>query len=225
MVRILKIEFKLSAVTAKQADVDARPQIAFAGRSNVGKSTLLNALANQRHLAKVSNTPGATRMINLFLVNDAFYFADLPGYGYAKVARSVKEEWGRELENYLATAKRLAGVVAIFDARREMTPEDGQLVDWLAHMSRPIIPVITKIDKLRKNELAKSAAAWRRALAGRTACDPVLFSGLDQTGKSDLLKRIGEMVDGRYVIKAPAEPADAAPPETAMDDDGTDDTP
>ena len=193
--KINTIVFKLSAATAAQADVDARPQIAFAGRSNVGKSSLLNALANQRQLAKVSAQPGRTQMINLFLVNDSVYFADLPGYGYAKVPMKVKDEWGKQLEDYLAHEPRLAGVVAIFDLRRDLGPLDIQLLDWLNALGRPVLPVLTKCDKLKKNERIRQVQRWVAALEPYSPLKPIVFSAEDHTGKGELLVALDGLVD------------------------------
>lgn len=188
-----QITFIKSAVKASEAVPDKRPHIAIAGRSNVGKSSLLNTMAAQRQLARVSKTPGRTRQINLFLVNDEFYFADLPGYGYAKAPRPMKEEWGREISRYLDQAENLRGVVTIFDIRRDLRPLDIDLLGWLNEIGRPIIPVLTKCDKLRKNELQKQTGAWRRALKEFSPfCAPIQFSSLDRTGREPLLKAFEE---------------------------------
>jgi GTP-binding protein len=201
--KIQSVVFKISAQKAEQADVDALPQIAFAGRSNVGKSSLLNALAHQRQLARVSNTPGRTQSINLFLVNDKFYFADLPGYGFAKVPKKMKEQWGRQVQAYLADAPNLAGVVCIFDVRRTLREDDLDLLAWLAQQERPVLPVLTKVDKLKRNELNKQLKRWRTDLEDRAGCKPVQFSATNRTGKPELLTKMEAMLNGELEAASP----------------------
>jgi len=135
-----------------QLPKDARPQIAIAGRSNVGKSSLLNQLMGDKKLAKVSSTPGKTRSLNFFLVNDSFYFVDLPGYGYAKVPKHVSKSWGELVEGYLTTEKRLIGLVMLLDCRREMNDDDHMLLGWLVDRALPVLMVITKTDKISRHQ-------------------------------------------------------------------------
>ena len=150
--KILSAEFISSAVGPKQFPADKRPQIAFAGRSNVGKSSLINALVHRKNLVKTSATPGKTQMVNFFLVNKEFYFVDLPGYGYARVPKGVTDSWAQMIESYLKNSSDLRAVVVLLDIRRRPDERDRRLFEWLAHYNIPAIPVMTKADKLKRQE-------------------------------------------------------------------------
>ena len=175
----------------QQIPKDTRPQIALAGRSNVGKSSLLNRMVGRKGLAKVSGTPGKTRSLNFFLVNGAFYLVDLPGYGYARVPKEVKDSWGKLIETYLRTASTLAGLVLLLDCRREPTPEDMQLLEWLAARELPALLALTKADKLTRNQLARQEAMMEREL-GLSAIATSVKSGV---GKIDLVRAITDLVE------------------------------
>src|SRR5512136_2677328 len=141
--KILSAEFVTSAAGPKQFPVDSRPQIAFAGRSNVGKSSLINALLNRKSLVKTSATPGKTQLINFFLINNEFYCADLPGYGYAKAPREVVDAWAPLIEGYLKETPQVRVVVVLLDIRRQPDERDGRLIEWLRHYDVPAIFVLT----------------------------------------------------------------------------------
>jgi GTP-binding protein len=162
--KILTAEFVTSAAWPKQFPVDSRPQIAFAGRSNVGKSSLINAFLNRKSLVKTSATPGKTQLINFFLINNEFYCVDLPGYGYAKAPRSVVDAWAPMIEGYLRDAPQIRAVVVLLDIRREPDERDRRLVDWLAHYDVPAFYVLTKADKVKRGEAAKARQAVAKAL-------------------------------------------------------------
>jgi GTP-binding protein len=162
--KILSAEFVTSAAWPKQFPVDSRPQIAFAGRSNVGKSSLINAFLNRKSLVKTSATPGKTQLINFFLINDDFYCVDLPGYGYAKAPRSVVDAWAPMIEGYLRDAPQIRAVVVLLDIRREPDARDRRLVEWLAHYDVPAFYVLTKADKVKRGEAAKARQAVAKAL-------------------------------------------------------------
>jgi GTP-binding protein len=134
------------------------PEVAFAGRSNVGKSSLLNLLLRRRKFARVSNTPGRTREINFFKVNDAFVLVDLPGYGYARVSKERRHEWRPLIEGYLRQATQLRGVVLLIDIRRDPTAEDRQMLEFLADIGVPTLVVVTKVDKLSRQAVATRVA-------------------------------------------------------------------
>lgn len=140
------------------------PEIAFAGRSNVGKSSLLNRLVRRKAFARVSKTPGRTREINFFSVNDAFVLADLPGYGYAQIAKSRRAEWKPLIEGYLRRSPTLRGVVQLLDARRTPSADDLQMLDFLADLEIPTIVVVTKVDKLSPTAVSPTLAALARTL-------------------------------------------------------------
>jgi len=165
------------------------PEIAFSGRSNVGKSSLLNRLVGRKKLARVSRTPGRTREINFFRVNDSFVMADLPGYGYAKVSKARKAEWRPLLEGYIAKTPQLAGVVQLLDMRREPSEDDVAMLDFLAELGMPTIVVLTKSDKLTRAAAAKQADAIARSLL----LDPeqtIPFSAVTGEGRDDLASAI-----------------------------------
>ncbi len=161
---------------------DGRPQIAFAGRSNVGKSTLLNELVGRKNLAIVSKTPGRTRMINFFLIDERYFLVDLPGYGYARVPEKMKIGWGKAVEGYLNGVKNLKGLILLLDCRRDITDYDRMLVDYLDDRRINYIIVLTKGDKLSKSRLMLKAQQTETDLK-RT---PFLFSSLTGLGRKYL---------------------------------------
>lgn len=154
--KILSAEFIISAVAPKQFPINKKPQIAFAGKSNVGKSSIINALLHRKNLVKTSQTPGKTQLINFFLINEAFYFVDLPGYGYARVPYAVTDAWAPMIEGYLKGSPTLAAVVVLLDSRRTPDDQDLQLIDWLRQYNIPAIYVLTKIDKLNRQEIDRA---------------------------------------------------------------------
>jgi GTP-binding protein len=165
------------------------PQVAFAGRSNVGKSSLLNALFG-RKLAAVSKTPGKTRTLNYYLVNQQLLFVDLPGYGYAQVPRGERQSWGREITSYLLEERRLGLVVGLVDPRIPTSPLDMELVRFIGEAGHPLLVVATKADQLSRGGAA--AAAQRIAKDLGLEEPPLLFSALKRTGKRELLAAIQE---------------------------------
>lgn len=165
------------------------PEIAFAGRSNVGKSSLVNVLVNRKNLVRTSSTPGRTQLINFFQVNDDFMLVDLPGYGYAKVPLAVKKDWRPMMETYLAKRKNLKAVILILDIRRVPVEEDLQMLTWLRAFSIPPIVVITKCDKLSKNERAKQSAIIAARL-GLEKGELNFFSALSKEGRDGIWSRI-----------------------------------
>lgn len=154
--KILSAEFIISAVAPKQFPTDNKLQIAFAGKSNVGKSSIINALLHRKNLVKTSQTPGKTQLINFFLINENFYFVDLPGYGYARVPYSVTDAWAPMIEGYLKGSPRLAAVVVLLDSRRTPDDRDTRLIEWLRQCDIPAIYVLTKIDKLNRQEIEQA---------------------------------------------------------------------
>jgi len=164
------------------------PQVAFSGRSNVGKSSLINVLLRRTRnkIARVSQTPGKTRALNFFNVNGEFFLVDLPGYGYAKVPESMRADWRRLMEWYLGESGKVAGVVHLVDARRPPTPDDRQMVDYLATLELPTLVVLTKMDKLKRSQRAKAVTAAQEALhLDREQLVP--FSAKTGEGRDELL--------------------------------------
>ncbi|MRR34134.1 YihA family ribosome biogenesis GTP-binding protein [bacterium] len=182
-------EFIKSAVFPDQYPESDLPEVAFAGRSNVGKSSLINTLVNRKSLVRTSRTPGRTRLINFFAVNSQFVLADLPGYGFASVPLAVKREWGTMIETYLARRKNLRGVVLILDVRRVPSREDLSMHQWLKSYSIPTLLVINKCDKVSRNERARQAAVIARTLEV-PGNEFVFFSALSREGKENLLERL-----------------------------------
>ena len=169
------------------------PEVAFAGRSNVGKSSLLNRLVRRKAFARVSNTPGRTREINFFKVNDQFVLADLPGYGYARIAKERKAEWLPLIEGYLRTSTTLRGVVQLLDARHDPSNEDLQMLDFLAEIEKPTIVVLTKIDKLKAREIPERVKAI--AVALRLEDDQIIsFSAETNQGRDELAEALVALV-------------------------------
>jgi GTP-binding protein len=186
-------EFIKSATQPSHYPPPDLPEIAFAGRSNVGKSSLINVLVNRKSLVRTSSTPGRTQLINFFLVNSVFTLVDLPGYGFAKVPLAVKKQWGPMMETYLARRESLRGVVLILDVRRTPTPEDRQMLDWLRAYGIPPVLVVTKCDKVSKNERAKQAALIAREL-GVTVRELSFFSTLSREGVDAIWQRLEELI-------------------------------
>lgn len=173
--KILSAEFVTSAAKPKQFPSDGRPQVAFAGRSNVGKSSLINAVLNRRSLVKTSATPGKTQLVNFFLINGQFYCVDLPGYGYAKAPRSVVDAWAPMIEGYLKDATQLRMVVVLLDIRRKPDARDMRLVEWLAHYGLPAYFVLTKADKVSRREAVN---AQREIAGGLGLAGPALLTSV-----------------------------------------------
>ena len=182
-------EFIKSAVKPAHYPEPGLSEIAFAGRSNVGKSSLIYPLLNRKRLVKTSATPGRTQLINFFTVNDAFAFVDLPGYGYARVPSQVRKTWGPMIETYLSTRKTLAAVVLIMDLRRTPGQAEGEFIDWLAHFSIPRILVTTKADKLSKTRQKKQL----QLIADSLSLSPdglILFSAKTGLGRDTVWEAI-----------------------------------
>ncbi|MDY0189874.1 MAG: ribosome biogenesis GTP-binding protein YihA/YsxC [Desulfuromonas sp.] len=181
------------------------PEIAFAGRSNVGKSSLLNVLIQRKSLVRTSSTPGRTQLINFFDLNGELALVDLPGYGFAKVPMAVKTQWGPMVRTYLQSRTTLAAVVMLFDVRRVPRAEDLQLLDWLEEFSIPTIPVITKIDKVTRNTRRKHIEPIIAA-TGLPAEAFTLFSALSKEGREEIWERLEVAVEN-MVEEMELEPA------------------
>ena len=182
-------EFMKSATAPAHYPLSDLPEVAFAGRSNVGKSSLINTLVNRKNLVRTSRTPGRTQLINFFSVNGQFVLADLPGYGFASVPLAVKRDWGPMIETYLERRENLRCVVLFLDVRRIPSREDLLMFHWLRNYSIPTVPVINKCDKVSRNERARQAAVISRTL-DVPADEFVLFSALSREGKENLWDRL-----------------------------------
>ncbi len=195
-----KLILENTAYTLEQLQGLRVPQIALAGRSNVGKSSLVNALAGCKGLAKTSSTPGKTRSINFYRVDpDSYYVVDLPGYGYARCSKVEREKWARMIKTYLTQTPAVCGIAVLLDSRLSPQKLDQELVAFAAHAGIPILPVLTKADKCKQQERAKRQREWRELLGGIT---PLLFSSKTGMGKEQLWQALSQLVP-----KAAASPS------------------
>ncbi len=201
-----RARFATSAARLEQLPPPGPPEVAFVGRSNSGKSSAINVLANQRRLAFSSRTPGRTRLINLFALPDPLdpeaalgYLVDLPGYGYAAVAREAKADWAEMLGRYLRDRSSLAAVVLMLDIRRGLTEQDRQLVNWIAPTGRPVLTLLTKADKFAYGQRVKAVAAIRRELQEIGALAVVPFSATHRIGLEEAGQRIEHWISPQFV--------------------------
>ncbi|WP_435924400.1 ribosome biogenesis GTP-binding protein YihA/YsxC [Paenibacillus sp. DYY-L-2] len=188
--KVTKAEFVISAVGPNQYPEDALPEIALAGRSNVGKSSLINRMIQRKNLARTSSTPGKTQHLNYYRINDELYFVDVPGYGYAKVSKSQREVWGKMIEKYLTEREPLRLVLLIIDVRHPPTKDDELMYDWLKHFDLPVCVVATKADKIPKSKWQKHLKVIREGLVLRAGDPIILFSSEEGIGKDELWTHI-----------------------------------
>ncbi len=192
--KIRSAEFVTSATRPSQYPPADLPEIAFAGRSNVGKSSLINTLVNRKHLVKTSSTPGRTRLLNFFNINDTVGFVDLPGYGYARVPESIRKKWGPMIETFLSKRETLKGIVVIMDIRRTPGTEEFDLIRWLDYYKIARILVVTKADKLSKNKQVKEVNTIIRTLSVQKD-EVILFSAKTRLGKDAVWEAILALID------------------------------
>ena len=199
--KIVAAEFLLSAVSPRGFPPPYLPEVAFAGKSNVGKSSLINALLNRKRLVKTSSVPGKTQAINFFLINGTFRFVDLPGYGFAKVPQAVRRGWEGLISGYLQARPCLRGVVVILDARHDPGALDRQLKVWLEEAHVEALYVANKVDKLKRSQVSARLRAMGEALD--LSEPPLACSAVTSTGRLELWRRLGEWV--REPVKAVKE--------------------
>lgn len=193
---IKKAEFVVSNTDPNKCPTTRLPEFAFIGRSNVGKSSLINMLVNRKNLAKISATPGKTQTINHFLIDDAWYLVDLPGYGYASVGRSARQAWPLMIENYIKKRETLQNTFVLIDSRLEPQANDLDFVNWIGKQELPFSLVFTKTDKLSKGAVAKSAQSWADRLSQTWEELPPIFltSAEKKTGRDELLTYINSIL-------------------------------
>lgn len=191
--KVTSAEFAKSAARPDQYPKDGRPEVAFAGRSNVGKSSLLNTLLHRKELARTSKKPGKTRLVNFFNVNDSVYFVDLPGYGFAQVSKSVRERWARLINSYVYDRPELKLACHLVDARHEPTRRDHDLLALLDDAEIPTLLVATKVDKLKSSEKARLTARLRRAFSLDEDALIVPYSSVTKEGLDELWGVIDEL--------------------------------
>ena len=192
--KIKKSDIEAVAVKPSQYPPDNLKEIAFAGRSNVGKSSLLNLITGRKKLAKVSGSPGKTRTINFYLINDAFRIVDLPGYGYAKVSKSVSQDWGAMMEKYLQGRENLIKVIQLVDIRHQPSKQDIEMYEYLRYYGLDGIVVATKADKVSKNQIPKKIKQIRQTLGLGKEDIVIPVSALKRTGYEELLDVIEELL-------------------------------
>lgn len=181
--QVHQTEIVISAVRPEQYPATQIPEIALAGRSNVGKSSFINTLINRKNLARTSSKPGKTQTLNFYLIEQAFHFVDVPGYGYAKVSKTEKAKWGQMIETYLTEREQLQAVISVVDARHEPSKDDIQMYQFLKYYDIPTIVVATKIDKIPRGKWNKHESMIKKALDFQSEDDFILFSAETKHGK------------------------------------------
>ena len=181
---------------------NTKPEIAFAGKSNVGKSSLINALMNRKNLARTSGQPGKTQTINFYNINDELYLTDLPGYGFAKVSQAEKEKWGRMIENYLHTSKQLRAVFLLVDIRHDPSANDKMMYDWMVYQGFHPIIIATKLDKIKRSQIQKQVKAVKTGLNVQPGTIVIPFSAETKQGREEIWDLVDE------ILAAPKQPED-----------------
>lgn len=193
---ITTADFVISNTNPSLCPAPNKKEFAFIGRSNVGKSSLINLLVNRKNLAKTSSTPGKTQTINHFIINNAWYLVDLPGYGYASISRSKSQSWGPMIEMYLKKRTNLMTTFVLLDPRLEPQPIDLDFIQWMGTQGIPFSLVFTKVDKISRGQLAQTRTLWENKLSASWEELPLMFmtSATDQRGKDELLAYIESLL-------------------------------
>jgi len=193
-VKIKSAEIVISAVSKAQYPENSLPEIALAGRSNVGKSSFINKMLNRKNLARTSSKPGKTQTLNFYLINEAFYFVDVPGYGYAKVSKTERAKWGNMIESYLTGRHELKSVILIVDLRHPPTNDDVLMYQFLKHYLIPVIVIATKADKIPRGKWEKHAKVVKEKLAIEKEDPVIIFSSETGVGKEEVWQVIGKWI-------------------------------
>ena len=180
-------------ITSKMPET-GRPEVAFAGKSNVGKSSLINGLMNRKSLARTSSQPGKTQTINFYNINKFMYLVDLPGYGYAKVSENEKKKWGKMIENYLHTSKQLKAVFLLIDIRHEPSANDKMMYEWIVYQGYDPIIVATKLDKIKRSQIQKSVKMVKEGLNVKPGTKIIPYSALTKQGRDEIWELMDELV-------------------------------
>lgn len=188
--KVTKAEIVISAVAPKQYPSEGLPEFALAGRSNVGKSSFINKMINRKALARTSSKPGKTQTLNFYLINEFFHFVDVPGYGYAKVSKTERAAWGKMLETYFSERENLKAALLIVDIRHQPTADDQTMYDFFKHYQIPVIVVATKLDKIKKGQVAKQIKQVRETLDLDSSDQIIPFSSETAQGKEEAWKAI-----------------------------------
>ena len=183
---IKSVELEIVCGVTSKIPLTDKPEIAFAGKSNVGKSSLINGLMNRKSLARISGQPGKTQTINFYNINNCMYLVDLPGYGYAKVSVAEKEKWGKMIENYLHTSKQLKAVFLLIDIRHEPSANDKQMYEWIVYQGYEPIIIATKLDKIKRSQVAKHISMIRKGLEVKPGTEVLPYSALTKQGREEI---------------------------------------
>lgn len=192
--KVTKAEIEISAVSQAQYPKSNLPEIALAGRSNVGKSSFINKIIGRKNLVRTSSKPGKTRTLNFYTINEAFYFVDVPGYGYAKVSKTEREKWGRMMEEYFETREQLQLVIQIIDIRHQPTNEDIQMVDYINYLDIPLLIIATKLDKIAKNKRSQRLNQIKQVFADVEGLTIIPFSAVTNENKDLIWNEIKRYV-------------------------------
>ncbi len=203
-VDINKSRYELTAVKPDQYPASEMPEIALVGRSNVGKSSIINTLLNRRGLARISSSPGKTRGINFYNIDDTLYFVDLPGYGFAKVSKEERASWGRMIETYLNKRKQLKMVLMLVDIRHQPTADDRMMYDWITGMELPHLVVATKMDKISRGQVQGRLSDIRKTLGIKAGVGLIAYSSETRQGRDQVWKEIEQAITEQAVIAPPA---------------------
>jgi len=193
--KIKNLELETVCGITSKLPVNECPEIAFAGRSNVGKSSLINSLVGRKSFARTSSQPGKTQTINFYKINDAFYFTDLPGYGYAKVSVETRAKWGKMIEKYLRMSKQLRSVLLLVDIRHEPTANDVQMYEWIVASGYTPIVIATKADKISRGQIQKQIGILRKTLGAKQDIQFIPFSALSKQGVDEVWAVIEEVLE------------------------------
>ena len=193
---IKQVSLDIACGITSKVPQTGKPEVAFAGKSNVGKSSLINALMNRKSLARTSSQPGKTQTINFYNVNEAFYLVDLPGYGYAKANESVKAQWGKMIERYLRSSRQLRAVFLLIDIRHEPSANDRQMYQWICHQGYHPIIIATKMDKLNRSQIPKAVKTVREGLETEKDTVIIPFSAQTKQGREEIYDVIDSLLAG-----------------------------
>lgn len=202
---VIKSSLIITAGNKSQFPEGDIPEIAFAGKSNVGKSSLINAIINRKALARTSGQPGKTQTVNFYNIQDVLTFVDLPGYGYAKVSKTERERWGKLIEDYLSNRPNLKQVVLLVDIRHEVGENDKIMFDWLAHYHSEVLVILTKADKLKRSQLQKHVSMIRKGLNLRPTDVIIPFSAETKQGKEDIWAKLDQLLVQEKEVAVEAE--------------------
>lgn len=199
---IKKVELETVCGYTSKLPENTKPEIAFAGKSNVGKSSLINALMNRKSLARTSGQPGKTQTINFYNVNDLMYLTDLPGYGFAKVSQKEKEKWGQMIENYLHTSQQLRAVFLLIDIRHDPSANDRQMYEWMVYQGFHPVIIATKLDKIKRSQVAKQVKAIKVGLDVEPETIIIPFSAQTKQGREEIWDLMDEIIGYQAEQKA-----------------------